>query len=644
MARVKKLTDSTYSPTIAASEEAIRTQIDDSIQEAHDLALEDVTINRKLSATGDFTGTINGGDVTLTEPGLSGAFNAHLAEMASEEALGHVKVPAENIGETGLLIFPTEMGNISSFIVGDGIADDTDGMLLAVADCIAKGVGLYLPSNKIVRIASEIDFTGINNISLMGKIIVDCPAGNGIVIGHTSLSVQPLKAYVDRVESGASIGAGVNHVRIQGTKNGYITLMQSPLMQVYGDGNIASIGSTAYSYFFLGNVYTLDIYGINGGWINRNTFHRGRVTTINIRGDYGHNDNFFDSMDLENVDINIDSGSSNTFWNARLEGTNTIDLAAGTHSNRVYQAWNSISRSPYKGTAAQTINATVTDLGNNPTMVRLDQLSQGRTTILDLNKDSKLFNSVSDIKGVSNIEGGLSKLKATTGTVFMSDYIPALKDLYFLINSDADMWRYKFHIFNSAKAPITGVDPGAISTTSLLWNAAGYYTRSSDADNMLMLVTGCADLAYVRLEITNGSGGLFDYLTIDAYERFDEHITRRLAYNKKSKPIAVSASPTTGFAQVGEIVAKTDGTLFVSKKSIEQTLASTAALGATSVTVADATGIADGDRVGILLDDGSTNWRAVAGLSGTTFNVTALTGQASAGNRIVFNLWGAITT
>jgi hypothetical protein len=92
MARVKKLTDSTYSPTIAASEEAIRTQIDDSIQEAHDLALEDVTVNRKLSATGDFTGTINGGDVTLTEPGLSGAFNAHLAEDATVEVKGHVQL------------------------------------------------------------------------------------------------------------------------------------------------------------------------------------------------------------------------------------------------------------------------------------------------------------------------------------------------------------------------------------------------------------------------------------------------------------------------------------------------------------------------------------------------------------------------
>jgi hypothetical protein len=34
-----------------------------------------------LTPTGDFRGTINGGDVTLTEPGLSGAFNAHKADI-----------------------------------------------------------------------------------------------------------------------------------------------------------------------------------------------------------------------------------------------------------------------------------------------------------------------------------------------------------------------------------------------------------------------------------------------------------------------------------------------------------------------------------------------------------------------------------
>jgi hypothetical protein len=623
MARVKKLTDSTYSPTIAASEEAIRTQIDDSIQEAHDLALEDVTTNRKLSPTGDFTGTINGGDVTLTEPGLSGAFNAHLAEYANEVA---------------------KIVNVGNYVVGDGVADDTAAVLDAKADCITTGYGFYVPPDKTIRITSEVDLTGITNIDIRGTIKVDCVSGNGLVIGSSSATTSPFKAYVSSVTEGDSVGEDVIGIRVQGLKNGDTTVMSCFRMQLYADSNDATISSIAYSNFNFGKVDELLLTGVGTGWINENKFYNGRIGLIRFTGEYGHNNNTFYSPDLENATLDIQVGSSNTFWNARLEGTNTIDLAAGTHSNRVYQAWNSIARSPYKGTAAYTINATVTDLGNNPTMVRLDQLSQGRTTILDLNKDSKLFNSVSDIKGVSNIEGGLSKLKATVGTVFMSDYIPALKDLYFLVNSDADMWRYKFHIFNSAKAPITGTDPGAISTTSLLWNAAGYYTRSSDADNMLMLVTGCVDLAYVRLEITNGSGGLFDYLTIDAYERFDEHITRRLAYNKKSKPIAVSASPTTGFAQVGEIVAKTDGTLFVSNKSIEQTLASTAALGATSVTVTSATGIADGDRVGILLDDGSTNWRAVAGLSGATFNVTALTGQASAGNRIVFNLWGAITT
>jgi hypothetical protein len=102
MARVKKLTDSTYSPTIAASEEAIRTQIDDSIQEAHDLALEDVTTNRKLSPTGDFTGTINGGDVTLTEPGLSGAFNAHLAETTRHREIFVSEVePESSVGDDG---------------------------------------------------------------------------------------------------------------------------------------------------------------------------------------------------------------------------------------------------------------------------------------------------------------------------------------------------------------------------------------------------------------------------------------------------------------------------------------------------------------------------------------------------------------
>jgi lysophospholipase L1-like esterase len=141
MARTKLLTDAVYSPTIAASEEAIRTQIDDSIQEVLDLALEDVTTNRKLSPTGDFRGTINGGDVTLTEPGLSGAFNAHLADVASAETFGHVKVPSGNIDTNGMLIFTGGTGSDNSLQFLKLLENGQVTKIKLIGDSITEGEG-----------------------------------------------------------------------------------------------------------------------------------------------------------------------------------------------------------------------------------------------------------------------------------------------------------------------------------------------------------------------------------------------------------------------------------------------------------------------------------------------------------------------
>jgi lysophospholipase L1-like esterase len=196
MARVKKLTDSTYSPTIAASEEAIRTQIDDSIQEAHDLALEDVTTNRKLSPTGDFTGTINGGDVTLTEPGLSGAFNAHLAEKATEEALGHVKVDGVTvtIDENGVIGSVGAKETMTANIAMKKLIDQLPVKIVCYGDSITWGYnfgGAQSPNPYPTVLQTKMRYLwGNNNITVVNSGINSATTADGLTNFNTSVLAE----------------------------------------------------------------------------------------------------------------------------------------------------------------------------------------------------------------------------------------------------------------------------------------------------------------------------------------------------------------------------------------------------------------------------------------------------------------------
>jgi hypothetical protein len=87
-ARTKKLTDAEYSPTVAASEEAIRSQVDDSIQEVYD-----IVDGAKLDKTGNLLGTWQGLQPTQAEPGLSATVAALLADLAT--------IGLDNFHETG---------------------------------------------------------------------------------------------------------------------------------------------------------------------------------------------------------------------------------------------------------------------------------------------------------------------------------------------------------------------------------------------------------------------------------------------------------------------------------------------------------------------------------------------------------------
>jgi hypothetical protein len=121
-----------------------------------------------------------------------------------------------------------------------------------------------------------------------------------------------------------------------------------------------------------------------------------------------------------------------------------------------------------------------------------------------------------------------------------------------------------------------------------------------------------------------------------------ENITQTCVPDVKQKFLAVSGVPTQGFAKVGYSVCDIDGSHHVVDRSVDTTLASGASLGATTVVLTDATGIASGDVIGILNDvELVTDWRivdSVAGSPSITLTV-GLTGAAAAGNRVVFLHW-----
>jgi hypothetical protein len=85
---------------------------------------------------------------------------------------------------------------------------------------------------------------------------------------------------------------------------------------------------------------------------------------------------------------------------------------------------------------------------------------------------------------------------------------------------------------------------------------------------------------------------------------------------------------------VGQYVLGVDGTHCTTDYERTRLTASAAAT-ATTVHIADATGMTAGDHIGILLDNGTLFWTTISGAPGTTTTITdALTGAASSGAQV----------
>ena len=149
---------------------------------------------------------------------------------------------------------------------------------------------------------------------------------------------------------------------------------------------------------------------------------------------------------------------------------------------------------------------------------------------------------------------------------------------------------------------------------------------------------------FVRVGYFSGSGGAVRHLSAAIFtQRLGREETDSVAVIR-NRALSLDGAPTRGFlplySMVFDRVAKT--TRWVAFEH-ETTVKGALAAGATSVSVATPSSIADGDVVGILLDNNTTHWTAVSALAGSTFTIAAIpTGRWVAnGARIVFNRWAS---
>ncbi len=112
----------------------------------------------------------------------------------------------------------------------------------------------------------------------------------------------------------------------------------------------------------------------------------------------------------------------------------------------------------------------------------------------------------------------------------------------------------------------------------------------------------------------------------------------------RTGPAALDGAPTRGFVPYGSQIldiSTSPATLRYVSYAYETFVDGALAAGATSVTVVDPESIANGDIVGILLDNETTHWTTVSSLSGSTFTIDAIPAGRSVADqsRITFNRW-----
>ncbi len=563
-------------------------------------------------------------------------------------------------------------------VVADGTTP-CGALINAAADkARAEGKGLVLPRcAAAVYIDEAVDLTGIRSIRIESPLLVDEDIAEIPVVAGGFAEGDLCDWWFDDVTDGNPVASTPPParpvMRIVGLKGSQVRLGSCNYLQLYADLDAgAAYDSTAYNRFFFDGLISL-LHLTDAGdlsWITENQIFASRIDRLRIEGvGYPHNHNLFSRPTFEGAQFEAEfiNCSHNKVTSARGEGIEAapgISFDALSYSNIVSFGWSGTGnpRNDY------VIPCPVDDLGMGNMVTTEAAQTRERVAIATAGPLSGIVGnagasvaidaSVSPFNpGLDNFTDAIILTPSLNGFevggfryAILTPPIPVQRGDVFVWEADFDgsIARTATFVLDEDQQPLIDEGGGGafVDQPSAAFSTTyGRYALSGDLDADTLRqspITVVRDeVKYVRLAFFSGPGGFFRSASVSTFVN-PLGRAKTLAAANPGGLRSLAGAPTKGFVAVGSVLFDRTAEVmrYVTLEHESRTTGAVAAAG-TSVTVAAAGGIADGDLVGVLLDNGKTHWSVVAGLSGATFTVAAFPSEAAAGARVVFNRWAS---
>jgi hypothetical protein len=576
-----------------------------------------------------------------------------------------------------LMDLPVSVADFSGF-VGNGINDDTAAVLAAAQEARSSGRGLECPSGYNIKLVGDVSLKTILNINFKSNIVIT----GGML------------------SAGGNVNAGKFNLVFQDVTNGTSTLVGSPpatpVLRLTGMSNsAASVGSSNYIQLFAGDDATnerfvaynqlkitgavslleLTDFGTPLSYVNENKIYADRIIRYRIiRNGYPHNHNklYHPCMEGGDVEITMTGNlvSCNQVYGARFEGVSAaagVVFGAGTYGNTVTSTWSGT------GFAGQQFVSpiAVSDSGRGNMVTPESAFQFEKTPLFSVGPNSLVVATSTDSSaddpriaasngGIDNLtvrailQPGLNAFKASPAFSYiaLTEPIPVKLGDAIVWDMDYDGSNGRTVIFaldqNLKPLLSEGVGGAYVSQVNTIFDAThARYIQSANVSAATLNATPAtimrSEVGFIRVGFV-----LFSLTTMRhiGASLFSQAIGRGAAEGAKfrQRPLSLDGSPTLGYLPINTTVFDRTAKLtrWVSFQ-YETRVSGALSAGATSVTVVAISTVANGDIVGIVLDDGSTHWTSVSGLSGSSFTIAAIpVGRSVAdGVRIVFNRWAS---